>query len=105
MSLDSLFKNTVFLLGAGASHSAGCLMSSNMLEELYDEIKNISAGDEVYGAYKEGFKELYRVIKPSLEYQAELKRIIADNKGLFTPNIEDYILILRKILNIVQRKP
>ena len=99
MSLDSLFKNTVFLLGAGASHSAGCLMSSNMLEELYDEIKNISAGDEVYGAYKEGFKELYRVIKPSLEYQAELKRIIADNKGLFTPNIEDYILILRKILN------
>jgi len=70
-----------------------------MLNELSKEINEISSDDEVYGSYKEGFKELYRVVKPSLEYQAELKRIIADKKDLYSPNIEDYILILRKILN------
>lgn len=99
MNLTELFGNTVFLLGAGASHNAGCLMSSCMLNELSKAINEISSEDEVYGSYKEGFKELYRVIKPSLEYQAELKRIIADRKDLYSPNIEDYILILRKILN------
>jgi len=99
MNLDELFENTVFLLGAGASRNADCLMSSNMLNELSREINGISSDDEVYGNYKEGFKELYRVIKPSLEYQAELKRIIADKKDLYSPNIEEYILILRKILN------
>ncbi len=99
MNLDELFKNTVFLMGAGASHDAGCLISSKMLNELSKEINGISSDDEVYGKYKDGFKELYRVIKPSLEYQAELRRIIADKKDLYSPNIEDYILILRKIIN------
>ena len=99
MNLNELFENTIFLLGAGASRNAGCLMSSQMLNELSKSINEISSDDEVYGSYKEGFKELYRVIKPSLEYQAELKRIIADKKDLYSPNIEDFILILRKILN------
>ena len=74
-------------------------MTELLLNELNKAINEISSNDEVYGRYKEGFKELYRVIKPSLEYQAELKRIIADKKDLYSPNIEDYILILRKILN------
>lgn len=99
MNLSELFDNTVFLLGAGASRNAGCMMSSSMLNELSKAINGIASNDKVYGSYKEGFKELYRVIKPSLEYQAELKRIIADKKDLYSPNIEDYILILRKILN------
>jgi len=99
MNLDELFENTVFLLGAGASRDAGCLISCKMLAELSNEINNIPANDEVYGNYKEGFKDLYKVIKPSLEYQAEYRRINTDKKDLYTPNIEDYILILRKILN------
>lgn len=99
MNLYHLFKNTVFLLGAGASRNAGCLMSSCMLNELSKAINEIASDDEVYGSYKDGFREFNRVIKPSLEYQAELKRIIADKKDLYSPNIEDYILILRKILN------
>lgn len=99
MNLDELFEKTVFLLGAGASYDAGCLISSKMLSKLSDEIANIPADDEVYGAYRSGFSELYKVIKPALEYQAELRRISTSNKDLYSPNIEDYILILRKILN------
>ncbi len=99
MKLNELFDNTVFLLGAGASRDAGCLMSSSMLDELKKAINEISTDDKVYGTLKDGFKKLYEVIKPSLEYQAELKRIISDRRDLYSPNIEDYILILRKILN------
>lgn len=99
MNLDELFKKTVFLLGAGASYDAGCLISSKMLSKLSDEIANIQADDAVYGTYKNGFSELYKVIRPALEYQAELRRISTNNKELYAPNIEDYILILRKILN------
>ena len=70
-----------------------------MLNALLKSINEIPADDKVYGEFRDGFRELYRVIKPSLEYQAELKRIMTDNKELYVPNIEDYILILRKILN------
>ena len=99
MTLEQLFKHTVFLLGAGASHDAGCLMSSSMLNELSKAIEDIPSDDKVYGKWKDGFTQLYRLIKPSLEFQAELKRIIAGKRDLFSPNIEDFILILRKILN------
>jgi SIR2-like domain len=99
MNLSELFDKTVFLLGAGASKDAGCLISSRMLSELKEEINRIAADDPVYGNHKQGFQELYKVIKPALEYQAELRRINADRVDFYHPNIEDYILILRKILN------
>lgn len=99
MNLSELFDKTVFLLGAGASRDAGCLISSKMLAELKIEINSIPADDQVYGEFKIGFQELYKVIKPALEYQAELRRINADKSDLYHPNIEDYILILRKIIN------
>lgn len=99
MNLSELFDKTVFLLGAGASRDAGCLISSKMLAELKNEINSIPADDQVYGEFKIGFQELYKVIKPALEYQAELRRINADKSDLYHPNIEDYILIIRKILN------
>ena len=99
MKLEELFENTVFLLGAGASLNAGCLMSSGMLSKLSSEINNISDDDKVYGDKKEGFRKLYEVILPALAYQAELKKILSGNNEMYKPNIEDYILILRKILN------
>jgi hypothetical protein len=99
MTLQQVFERTVFLLGAGASRNAGCLMSSNMLKELETDIIAIAQDDEVYGPYKDGFLELFKVIKPSLSFQAEYKRISSKQPIHFEPNIEDYILILRKIIN------
>ncbi|MBS1594165.1 MAG: SIR2 family protein [Bacteroidetes bacterium] len=99
MSLEELFKHTVFLIGAGASKDAGCLISNDMLNRLYKEIIDISPDDAVYGNYKEGFKALYEVIKPALEYQSELRNIRSNQHKFYTPNIEDFILILRKIIN------
>ncbi len=99
MSLSELFQKTVFLLGAGASLNAGCKMSKDMLEELGKEINQIPNDDKVYGVYKQGFRELYKVIKSSLYYQSSYKGISVENEKFYTPNIEDFILILRKILN------
>lgn len=99
MSLNNLFKNTIFLLGAGASKDAGCMMSSQMLDRLHQEINQITADDKIFGDLKEGFKSLYSIIMPALAYQAEFKKINSGSSDIYKPNIEDYILILRKIIN------
>lgn len=99
MTLLELFKKTVFLLGAGASRDAGCLMSSNMLNDLGYKINGIAADFKPFCDYKEGFQELYKIIMSSLSYQAKYKGISTNNENFYSPNIEDFILILRKILN------
>lgn len=99
MKLNELFDNTVFLLGAGASMEADCLMSSKMLDSLSKKINEIPADFKPYCEYKDGFKDLYKIVKSSLSYQAAYKGISVDDELFYTPNIEDFILILRKILN------
>lgn len=100
MTLKEAFDNTVFLLGAGASYEAGCLVSQRMLGNLHQSIIDIPQDHILYGEYKNAFLELYQFIRPSLSYQSELRNIKSGSTdNLYTPNIEDYILIIRKIIN------
>lgn len=99
MNYKELFGKTSFLLGAGASYEAGCLISSKMLGAVKRAINDIPSDDKNYGKFIDGFKDLYKVLLPALEYQAALKNISAINDGFYTSNIEDLILILRKIIN------
>ncbi|MFD2871906.1 SIR2 family protein [Mucilaginibacter ximonensis] len=100
MTLKETFDNTVFLLGAGASYEANCLISKAMLGKLHQAIMDIPQDHIIYKDYKGAFIELYQFIRPSLSFQSDLRNIksgSADN--IYSPNIEDYILIIRKIIN------
>lgn len=99
MNYRELFDKTAFLLGAGASYESGCLISSKMLASVKRAINEITSDDPNYGKLLDGFLDLYRVLHPALAYQADLKNINAVNDGFYVPNIEDLILILRKIIN------
>lgn len=99
MTLQETFKNTVFLLGAGASCEAKCLMSKNMLDQLHKAIIDIPQDHIIYKDYKDAFIELYQFIRPSLSFQSDLRNILSGGDGFYSPNIEDYILIIRKIIN------
>ena len=99
MTLKETFDNTVFLLGAGASCEANCMASREMLNKLHQAIIDIPQDHAVYKDYKSAFIELYQFIRPSLSFQSDLRNIRAGANQLYSPNIEDYILILRKIIN------
>lgn len=98
MTLENAFNKTVFLLGAGASVEAGCKMSSQMLENLTFSINTMSVEENLF-EYIEDFKEIHRIIYSSLEYQSKWNTLLNENDIKKVPNIEDYILTLRKILN------
>lgn len=99
MTLRETFDNTVFLLGAGASFDAKCLVSKAMLGRLHQAIIDIPQDHTVYKDYKSAFIELYQFIRPSLSFQSDLRNIKSGGTDFYYPNIEDYILILRKIIN------
>lgn len=98
MTLKTAFDQTVFLLGAGASYEADCLVSRGMLAKLHQAIVDIPQDHTVYKDYKKAFVELYEFVRPSLSFQSDLRNIRSGG-DLYSPNIEDYILILRKIIN------
>jgi hypothetical protein len=99
MTLKETFDSTVFLLGAGASYEANCLISKDMLGKLHQAIIDIPQDHILYKDYKKAFIELYQFIRPSLSFQSDLRNIRSEGADLYSPNIEDYILIIRKIIN------
>ena len=99
MTLQETFKDTVFLLGAGASCEGNCLVSKAMLSKLHQAIVDIPEDHIIYKDYKRAFMELYQFIRPSLSFQSDLRNIRSGGDDLYSPNIEDYILIIRKIIN------
>lgn len=100
MTLKETFDSTVFLLGAGASYEANCLVSSAMLGKLHQAIIDIPQDHIIYKDYKSAFIELYQFIRPSLSFQSDLRNIKSGSiDNIYVPNIEDYILIIRKIIN------
>ena len=96
MTLNNAFNKVVFLIGAGASVEAGCLMSAEMLNSLFEEINNLLISDEYY-RYKDDFREIYNFILASLNYQAILQDPKCRNN--YQCNIEDFVMILRQLID------
>jgi len=96
MTLQEAFSKVVFLLGAGASKEAGCLLSGEMLTALKIAIDAIPADDPV-AAYKEDFEEIYGFIRASLNYQATMKDPSAGSA--VNSNIEDFVMVLRQLID------
>lgn len=97
MTLEEVFKKVIFLLGAGASKSAGCELSSEMLDSLKVAINNLSSAEKDFIKYREDFNEIYHFIFASLKYQSTMKDT-SSNKSSFG-NIEDFVMVLRQLID------
>lgn len=88
---QSILNNAVFLFGAGATKEAGCLMSIDMLNDIYR--MNLS-NPEI---------EAVDFLVSSLQYHASWKNLkekkeVGNSNG-HQPNIEDLMLLIRRIVN------
>ena len=100
MNLKNLFEKVVFLFGAGASKDAGCFLSQEMLDDLKKSIldSKISWGNKDQNKNKEDhFSNIYNFIMQSLLYQYGLRDL--ELKISEVTNIEDFVLILQKIID------
>lgn len=93
VNLDSLFKRTVFLLGAGASMDAGCLSSRDMLQDLRNQIENHQSRDA-----RKQYSAIYDFVIQSLVYQQALKGG-PNSKVMELANIEDFVAVIKQIID------
>lgn len=97
MMLNDVFRKVVFLLGAGASRDAGCMLSSEMLISLKQAINSLTVSDTDLIKYKDDFDEIYHFIFASLTYQSTLKDASANGSSYV--NIEDFVMLLRQMID------
>jgi len=91
--MDALFKNIVFLFGAGATAGTGCLTSGQMLNELRKAVNKVSLEEKA-----KAYMEIYEFLYATLQYQNSIKS--SSHQGIsYVPNIEDFVFLLRKIIN------
>jgi len=94
MNLKKLFSKTIFFFGAGTTANCGCLTSTKMLSDLAESIKELDTDSRA-----NTFLEIYRFILATLQYQNSLRNTSPENKIAFIPNIEDFVFLLKKIIN------
>lgn len=95
--LKNLFEKTVFLFGAGFSKYPGCFLSTDMLQSLQTNIKDISIDDNENYKNKECYSEIFNFILASLRYQNTIKYIGSDETDYV--NIEDFVMVLRQLID------
>lgn len=94
MTIKESFDKSLFLLGAGASYGTGCLMSKDMLDALKQEI--IKDNDSVFNRPQ---KEALKFLLSCLDYHNSWRSFETNNKFVFTPNIEELALLIRRVKN------
>lgn len=94
MTIREAFDKSLFLFGAGASYGAGCLMSNGMLTALKHEI--IKDNDSVFNRPQ---KEALKFLLSCLDYHSSWRSYETNNKFVFTPNIEELALLIRRVKN------
>jgi hypothetical protein len=94
MAVKEILDDCVFILGAGASYDAKCLLSSQMLDDLRSRISNKS--DLTFLAPE---KEAIKFLLSCLEYHGEWRTLETANNFKFSPNIEELALLIRRVRN------
>lgn len=94
MTIKEAFGKSLFLLGAGASYGAGCLMSNGMLNALKQEITKENAP-----VFNRPQKEALKFLLSCLEYHNSWRSFETNNKFTFSPNIEELALLIRRVKN------
>lgn len=88
-----LIKKTLFFLGAGFSNGTGCLTS----KEMFDDIKKkILSEDDCFTVIE---KEALEFLISCMAYHAEWRSIKTGGEIEFHPNIEELVLLIRRIKN------
>ena len=90
MKIEDIFSNSTFFLGAGAVAESGCLTSGQMLRNLQEKIRKEE--DDLN-------QEAYFYITSCLTYQNTWKNLKNNQDDDYNLNIEDFIFIIRKIIN------
>jgi len=100
IDINTAFKKSVFLLGAGASYGVddnnrvGCKMSSEMFKDLEERIKSLEENN-LSGVEAETF----RFLISTLFYQNKWRSLEGNSDFSYTPNIEELALVIRRIKN------
>lgn len=92
MNIEETINKSLFFLGAGFSKKAGCKMSSEMLIDLRFRIQN--EGDNIFNKIE---KEALNFLLSCLSYHCEWRSIQSGGKFKFSPNIEELVLLMRRI--------
>jgi hypothetical protein len=88
-----LIKKTLFFLGAGFSFGTGCLTSGEMFSDLK---KKILSDDDSFTPTE---KEALQFLISCMAYHAEWRSIKTGGEIEFNPNIEELVLLIRRIKN------
>lgn len=94
LSIKEAIGKSLFLFGAGASYDAGCKMSSGMLSALKEEIVKDSTS-----IFNSPQKEALKFLLSCLDYHNTWRSFETNNKFVFTPNIEELALLIRRVKN------
>ena len=97
--MKDIFDKTLFLFGAGSTFEADCMVSTSMLEALKKDIDAIEPADGINYAHRDLFKEIYVFLRACLSYQVSKRNHELKESNKYSENIEDFILILRQIIN------
>jgi len=93
MEIKEVINKSLFFLGGGFSEPAECKMSSEMLDDLRARIQN----DSEKSLFNEIEKETLNFLLSCLSYHCEWRSIQSGGRLKFYPNIEELILLIRRI--------
>lgn len=92
MEIKEVINKSLFFLGSGFSRPAGCKMSSEMLDDIRTRIQG-----NTYNVFNNIEKEGLSFLLSCLSYHCEWRSIQSGGKFRFYPNIEELILLMRRI--------
>ncbi|GAB4255117.1 MAG: hypothetical protein Kow0079_11850 [Vicingaceae bacterium] len=94
ITIKEAFEKSLFLLGAGFSYDTGCLTSNQM----FDDLRKIILGKE-QSDFTDIEKETLRFLLANMGYHSEWRTLETAGEMSFSPNIEELVLLIRRIAN------
>ncbi len=92
--MRTIYDEILIFTGAGFSKPAGCKLSGEMLKDL--EEKSNSDSNNIFTTTE---KKMIKFILSCLDYQARWRSLESNGKYFYVPNIEEFVVLLRKIKN------
>lgn len=93
--IKEILKESLFFTGAGFSKPSGCKLSSEMLKDL----ENRSNDESNKNVFTKTERKAIKFILSCLDYQARYRTLESNGKYYYTPNIEEFAQLLRRIKN------
>ncbi len=92
MEMKEIIDKCLFFVGSGFSRPAGCKVSSEMLNDLRKRIQYDR--EDIFNRIE---KEALKFLLSCLSFHCEWRSIQSGGKFRFSPNIEELILLMRRI--------